>query len=181
MNFFLQALLATISVVFVRAAELQVNAPVSFDLSISEEVLDLITISAMVGIVVLPLVIGLIYAKVLIARLRAESTKKPVEDDEEVEAFSYPMEVSQSSRSFQSRMSDMKTNAVLRLWWKKQHKIHGVALIETDGEAQNRRLRSQLTDKSAMSKQTNKSDTVAKSEAHSHHKHKKKKDVVVSP
>lgn len=191
MNFFLQA------VAFARVVsgtDLQVNAPVSFGLSISSDLLDIITVSAMVGIVVIPLLIGLIYAKVLISRLRDEMKKKPTEDDETVESISFPLDIGQKTFSFQTRLSDMKTNAVLRLWWKKQHRIHGVSLIEADVEAQTRTLRSQTTDKSIMSKMTEKSGQSEKTEKHSHsshhkskepgekhHKHKKKKEEVVSP
>jgi hypothetical protein len=183
MNFFLQALLSTFTVGFARAADLQVNAPVSFGLSLSDEVLDVVTISAMVGIIVIPLIIGLIYAKVLISRLRLEMKKKPSDDTEEIDSFSYPAEVSQNNRTFQTRLTDMKTNAVLRLWWKKQHKIHGVALIEADVEAQTRTMRSQLTDQSGFSKKTQKTEKSEKSDkhVHSHHKHKKKKEEIVSP
>jgi len=191
MNFFLQAVSVVAFASFVGGTDLQVNAPVSFGLSLSDDILDVITISAMVGIVVVPLVIGLIYAKILITRLRNEMKKKPADDDEIAESFSFPIDVSQTSHSFETRLSDMKTNAVLRLWWKKQHKIHGVTLVEADVEAQ----RSKTTEKTVLSKDAPKASKSEKTHKHSHshhkhediekgekhHKHKKKKDEVTSP
>ena len=171
------------------ATDLQVDAPVSFGLSLSDELLDIITISAMVGIVVVPLLAGLIYAKILISRLRDEMKKKPTEENGEVDSTFFPVEASQKMGGFQSRLSDMKTNAVLRLWWKKQHKIHGISLIEADIESQARPFASQSTFKSDMTRITSVSGVP--SHAHSkkeskdttgkHHKHKKKKDNELSP
>ncbi len=190
MNFFLQVVATVAFVRLVGGTDLQVNAPVSFGLSISDDLLDIITISAMVGIVVVPLLVGLIYAKVLISRLRDQMKKNPTDEEEVVESLSFPLDIGQNTFSLETRLSDMKTNAVLRLWWKKQHKIHGVSLIEADVEAQTRTLRSQTTDKSMASKESKKSDQSDKrSHSHhkekghgeKHHKHKKKKEEPASP
>jgi len=93
----------------------------------------------MVAVVVIPLAVGLLYAKFLLMKLQRRITSANQLQDESTND-TVPETISgMNFASFsQSRLSDMKTNAVVRLWWKKQQRIHGVS-IDNDIESQVRR------------------------------------------
>jgi hypothetical protein len=140
-----------------------------------------VTLGSMVAVVVLPLVFGLLYAKFLLIRLQKRITSTgQIQDESTNQNLSENLPGTAIVALPHSRLSDMKTNAVFRLWWKKQQKIHGVSM-DNDIESQVRHPAAQSTGRAVIL--SSKRETSQKHKKHSKDanpldestKHKKKK------
>jgi hypothetical protein len=123
------------SFAFIHVAKAQ--GVVSFESTTDLETTRVITLASLLGLIFLPIVLGLIYSKYLLGRLHRRYTATVTEstDDPGLSEVSEMMS-RKPPGSFLSRIMDMRTNAVLRLWWRRQYKVHGVSL-ENDVESQN--------------------------------------------
>ena len=86
----------------------------------------LIILCGMTSFVVLPILFGIMYAKYLtfqLSRAEAKDNKPKIISDSNVGEM-----VSTKAAVGQTRLSDMKMNVILRLWWKRQERLYGLSL-----------------------------------------------------
>ena len=146
----------------------------------------IITMASMIGVVVAPILFGIIYTKFLLLRLQRMEAAIVVKEEPSTDTLTARINANKSQGALQLRLMDMKTNAVLRLWWKRQFKIHGIAL-DNDIESQlpskapvaapvavapqNKKKKKDKDDKGHKKKSSSKSENAEPDEK----KHKKKK------
>lgn len=96
----------------------------------------LYTLYAVLGVIVVPVLIGALYARVIIGRLRQKSAVSDGKSKSSDRSLASSTAAAKSSAgSLASRILDMRSNPVVRLWWNRLDKMCG-SKQETDLEAQ---------------------------------------------
>jgi hypothetical protein len=92
-------------------------------------------IYAMFGLILVPIIGGYFYTKVIVKRIRLQEGDG-ADGAPKDETFSSLVTGGRASLgSFANRILDMRSNPVVRLWWKRQSRLYGVD-VENDPEAQ---------------------------------------------
>ena len=103
---------------------------VAYESAQQVETARLITLCTMGGFLVVPILFGIVYTKYLafkLAKADARDVKQNANNDGNMGQV-----LSSKSGGMQMKSLDMKTNTVLRIWWKRQAKLYD---LERDGEA----------------------------------------------
>lgn len=96
----------------------------------------LYTLYAVLGVIVVPVLIGALYARVIIGRLRQKSAVSDGKSKSSDRSLASSIAAAKSSAgSLAARILDMRSNPVIRLWWNRLDKMYG-SKQETDLEAQ---------------------------------------------
>lgn len=123
-------------VLFACLHSVSAQSVVSFQSTETNKTMQIAILASLLGVVFLPIILGMLYTKFLVIRLHTRYTAIDRNADTgQVDEEVRDMVNIQQPTSFISRLLDMKTNGVVRLWWRRQFKVHGMSL-DNDIEAQ---------------------------------------------